>query len=377
VLHLQAPWDGYTAIGNFDNDDQPEYVLQSVSGLSATGRLYILDSNGSVLAGPILHPGGGEGGPPTLANVDADPYPEIGIAGSDRYALFDNTGALLWQQVTVDTSSRQTGSTLFDFEGDGLPEIVYGDHDHVYFWDAASGLERYRFDNTSGTTLEYPVVADVDGDHSADVIAGFNSAPNSNGGGLRVISSESRSWPDARGLWNQHAFSYTNVNDDGSIPRSPARSWLAHNTFRLNNQPEGNALGQADLALFDLRVDPANTTEIRLTALNRGQKRSGAGTVVRIYDGNDASGRLLGTVPLPELAVGASISVVLHKVDPHVLGDSIYATIDEVDAVAECDEGNNDIQARVFHLRELVADLVVSARGLPQRAAGDGVAVRR
>ncbi|MGH8030080.1 MAG: putative Ig domain-containing protein, partial [Arenimonas sp.] len=350
VRQLAAPYDGYVAIGNFDEDADPEYVLMSSQGFGIDGKLYILDSDGSVIRGPIAHPGGGEGGPPTLANVDNDPYPEIGIAGQSRYAVYDHNGTILWSQVISDYSSRETGSTFFDFEGDGSAEVVYGDEDTLYFWDGRTGALRYSFGNPSGTTLEYPVVADIDGDHSADVIAGFNNATG-NGGGLRVVSSSSRSWPDARPLWTQHAFSITNVNDDGTIPRRPEPSWLAHNTFRLNKLPKGNSLGQADLALFDLRLDPADTTTIRLTATNRGLKPTDAATLVRIYDGEDAGGRLIGTIPLPTLALGESMPVVLRNVDPHLLGDTLYATIDEVQAVAECDELNNSMQARVFHLR--------------------------
>ena len=347
---LPGSADGYAAVGNFDADPEAEVVLQASN--RTTGQLYVFNIDGSKLFGPVNHPGGGEGGPPTLANVDNDPYPEIGTAGRAKYAVFDNTGAVLWTQVTRDYSSRQTGSTFFDFEGDGFSEVIYGDEVSIFIWDGRTGALRYTFPNSSGTTLEYPVVADIDGDHSADIIAGFNAADSpGTGGGLRVISSASGSWSDARPLWTQHAFSITNVDDNGGIPAHPEPSWLAHNTYRLNQLSRGKSLGQPDLALFDLRLDTADQSTLRLTALNRGLANSQAGTIVRFYGGNSAAARVLGTVSLPPLAPDESINVTLTNVDAHSLGDDVFATVDEIDAVTECAEGNNTVQARVFHLR--------------------------
>lgn len=357
VRQLGATNDGYTAVGNFDADPYPEIVLVSNGDHDTDGRLYIYKANGTRLAGPVAIPHGGAGGPPALANVDDDPYPEIGVAGRIRYVMFDNNGNVRWTKVTQDESSNQTGSTFFDFEGDGAPEIVYGDEQNVYFWDGRTGALRYSFANVSGTTMEYPVVTDIDGDHSADVIVGFNGSISGGiEGGLRVISSASRSWPDARPLWNQHAFSITNINDDGSIPQRPEPSWLAHNSFRLNALAKGQSQGMADLALFDLRLD-AEAGSIHLTVLNRGLAATDSATLVRISDGSSV-GLLLGTIPLPTLQPGESLPLHLDDVDVSMLQDSLYAVVDDVDAVAECAEGNNTVAAQIFRAR------VTDSRGM-------------
>ena len=350
IRQLGAANDGYDAVGNFDADPYPEIVIVSNGSSSNNGSLYIYKTNGTRLAGPIAIPQGGTGGPPTLANVDDDPYPEIGVAGKTRYVLFDNNGAVRWTKITQDVSSNQTGSTFFDFEGDGAPEIVYGDEENVFFWDGRTGALRYTFANVSGTTMEYPVVADVDGDHSADVVVGFNGAIGGGvEGGVRVISSAGRAWPDARPLWNQHAFSITNINDDGSIPRRPEPSWLAHNSFRLNALSSGQSRGMPDLALFDLRLDAA-ASAVHLTVVNRGLAATDAATLVRIFDGSP-SDRLLGTLAVPSLQSGESMALRLDDVDIEGLRDELTATVDNVDAVAECAENNNMIGAQLFHAR--------------------------
>ncbi len=345
---LSAAGDGFVAVGNFDSDKFPEIVLVSNGSSGVTGRLYIFKHTGARLVGPVAHPGGGALGPPTLANVDNDPYPEIAIGGKERYAVFDNNGTVLWSNITQDYSSHQTGSTFFDFEGDGAAEVVYNDEINVYFWDGRTGALRYSFANTSGTTLEYPVIADIDGDHSADVIMGFNGVGS---GGLRIISSSSGSWSDARPLWNQHAFSITNINDDGTIPARPEPSWLVHNTYRLNALSRGQSLGQPDLALFDLRLDTSDQSTLRLTAINRGLADTSSETIVRFYDGTNNSGRLLGSVTLPIMETGKSINVSLTNVDAKSLGENVYAVVDDLGAVTECVENNNGISAQVFNVR--------------------------
>ena len=69
-----------------------------------------------------------------------------------------------------ETTSGNTGSTVFDFNGDGAFEVVYRDeavpiHNQRYGW--------HHHDNhrpcKSLTWTEYPVVADVDGDGATEI----------------------------------------------------------------------------------------------------------------------------------------------------------------------------------------------------------------
>ena len=58
-----------------------------------------------------------------------------------RYPLVPEQERLLWQQVTNDSSSGNTGSTVFDFEGDGPVEAVYADEYHLHIYRGADGFE--------------------------------------------------------------------------------------------------------------------------------------------------------------------------------------------------------------------------------------------
>ena len=122
------------------------------------------DAAGAVLWTSAL-PGEGGGGPPTIADYDGDGAPEVGVAGRNVYAMFDGDGALVWQRPTQDLSSGITGSAVYDFEGDGLADVVYADETNLWVFSGPDGGVKLQFEaHNSNTLLEYPVIADVDND---------------------------------------------------------------------------------------------------------------------------------------------------------------------------------------------------------------------
>ena len=134
--------------------------------------------DGSTLWGPHAVPGGGgNSGPPTIADFDGDTLAEIGTAGGHNMVVFDPDGPepVLWQQPTKDTSSAVTGSTVFDFEGDGKAEVVYSDELQLRIYEGNTGKVLFSHCNTSGTLCEYPVIVDVDNDTHAEIVVANNN----------------------------------------------------------------------------------------------------------------------------------------------------------------------------------------------------------
>ena len=134
--------------------------------------------------------GRGVGGPPTIADFDGDGRAEFATAGGKRYSVFDldclgtpdprtcptmTTTGVLWSQPSQDLSSNTTGSSVFDFEGDGPAEAVYGDECFTRVYQGATGRVMYSRYRTSCTWYENPVVADVDGDFSAEIVVTSNT----------------------------------------------------------------------------------------------------------------------------------------------------------------------------------------------------------
>ncbi|MDP2309640.1 MAG: FG-GAP-like repeat-containing protein [Pseudomonadota bacterium] len=223
--------DGFVAVGNFDSDPEGEIVV------TWTGNVRLQDDDGTVLWSANYT--GSTSGPPTVADFDGDGEPEIGVAGNGEYKVIDADGTALWSRPTVDFSSGFTGSSVFDFEGDGIAEVVYADENDVYVFDGPTGAVKLREPtHSSATCSEYPAVADVDGDGHAEIIYTSSSYSGSERG-VRVIGDADNSWMPGRKVWNQHAYSITNVEDDGSIPVTPDVNWDSYNNFRSGDVTPG------------------------------------------------------------------------------------------------------------------------------------------
>ncbi|MBO5753131.1 MAG: VCBS repeat-containing protein [Proteobacteria bacterium] len=129
------------------------------------------------------------GGAPTVGDFDGDKLPEVGIAFGDYYAVIDPqcqkdaNGVLpegcaeeniLWKQPNTDNSSYTTGSSVFDFDADGIIEVVYADECYTRIYNGKTGDVLFSARQSSRTAFEMPTIADVDNDESAEILMGAN-----------------------------------------------------------------------------------------------------------------------------------------------------------------------------------------------------------
>lgn len=162
---------GFTALadlGEFpgmpgDGPNRPEVVV------AGTGSIIVQTIAGAELF-RFMAPSG-VGGPPTVADFDGDGRPELGVAFAGHYVVYDvDRRMTLWVQPSQDRSSARTGSSVFDFNSDGRAEVVYGDECYVRIYDGRSGEVLFSQARFSSTWEENPIVADVDGDNSAEIV---------------------------------------------------------------------------------------------------------------------------------------------------------------------------------------------------------------
>jgi hypothetical protein len=250
------------------------------------------------------------GGTPTIARFNGDEYPDVGLAGGIGYVVFDGLALMdgtppedtrLWLRPTQDCSSAQTGSSVFDFDGDGEAEVVYADETTMHVYAGSTGEPLFETCSTNGTLWEYPLVADVDNDGHADIIVGSNSYSSftcpdgTKTTGIRVFGDLEGKWVRTRRVWNQHAYHVTNVEESGAIPTVEATNHLQPglNNFRQNVQPTGQ-FAAPDLVVS---ITPVCTGDYRLRArvLNVGEAPVEAGVVVGFYEGDAALGQLVTT----------------------------------------------------------------------------------
>ncbi|HET6281389.1 MAG TPA: VCBS repeat-containing protein, partial [Polyangia bacterium] len=365
-------------------DGIPEIV--AVDG--ENGNLALLSRGGQTIMrihltkdamSPALNEGGG---PPVIGDFDNDGFPEIGVAGGSRFRVFDlqctaagggcEAPFIRWSQPSQDASSRQTGASVFDFDGDGKSEVVYADECFLRIYAGLNGEVLYSTPRTSGTWYENPVVADVDRDDRAEIVinsayhapcptngtpgkpyvdpihpgvrclkaddcvlgttcgngfcrcAGDNQCdkglscqpalpgtagtgnvcrsthPNTDPkvtpvkGGIRVVNDRLDRWASSLPIWNQHAYSITNVKPNGQIPKMS--EWMpnwketkkGYNSFRQNAQGTANIEDLADVTgkLDIVRACRVKGQKVTLTGrvCNRGSRAVGSKLPATFYD---------------------------------------------------------------------------------------------
>jgi choice-of-anchor A domain-containing protein len=338
---------GLSGVANFDSDPNGEIAIVW------SGRVSLMDDNCALLWTAAI-PGGGTGGAPNIADFDNDGQPEIGVAGGSRYVVFETNGSVKWSSPTQDLSSNVTGSSSFDFEGDGRAEVVYADETRLRIYDGATGAVRFSVPHSSGTTYEVPLVVDVDGDNNAEIVMASNNYAFPGVAGIRVFRDRRDGWVNTRKIWNQHAYSVTNVNDDGTIPAHPVDNWRVPglNTFRANSQGTGTTspFSAADViaAQPTASCDSAGTgVTLSAQVSNQGEAAVSAGLKVAFYRGNPASGgTLLGVATLSApLAAGASTYATITLSPPPGGTANVYAVADDdgtgTGRELECREDNN------------------------------------
>lgn len=198
------------------------------------------------------------GGTPTVGDFDGDPSTlEIAVATGKYLAIFTQDAKLLMKYETQDCSSLATGISSFDFNGDGKPEILYADEEYLRIFEIRNGELHVvsKIVNPSGTIYEYPVVVDVDGNGSSEIVVASNNYPVGSFyrdadevqdqaaaylvTGVRAFEATVEgSWMPTRKIWNQFEYNPALVSERGlaSSFTPTAKDFFTTNIFRRNTQ---------------------------------------------------------------------------------------------------------------------------------------------
>ena len=390
----------YSTVPGKDVAELPEVVVVSASKINAgyndSGEIRLMGLNGSTVWGPIpLYKGNktfaGRGGPPTVSDFDGDGQVEFAAAGAYFFGVYDPDcgpaqaqrpggkcdrapdmqglpDGVLWAQPSSDWSSNMTGSSVFDFDGDGTAEVVYRDECYARVYNGNSGEVVFSAPGFSLTGIEYPTVADVDGDFKSEIVVPrtlgniscaspdplfADSGSHVKKSGFVIYRDPEDRWANSRPIWNQHSYSVTHINDDGSVVKSSEIlvNWLVEglNNFRQNFQGAFGILDIADLTveltdLGKLCDFGGGAKTLSAEVCNRGTAPVTDGVVVEFYETDQ-----INDPPPGNVVCAATTQTLLGPGDCEIVTcdatlkgtGNIYVDVDPEDTISDCNPPNN------------------------------------
>ena len=310
--------DGFSCVADMDMDGQLDVVVTS------NGTIYVWDPRTGLQMGNTFNiPNTSAGGRANIADYDNDGLPEIGAGGNDRYVVidFDTSTYVLsqkWIKTIVDGSQHTTGS-VFDFDCDGLAQVVYRDENNLYVWDGATGNVNASIPCGSGTRSEFPTIVDVDGDGQVNIVCACSPGNGGSTGKVKAFNSSTNQWVGARKVMNQHAYCVVNVNDDLSIPVQQQNhallpklnGFLAQSaTFDVNWNTTCIPLADVNVEINSvIYCQKPDTVPVEITVCNLGSKVTTSPINVSVYNGDPLTGgTLLTMIPFASILLPDSCS---------------------------------------------------------------------
>ena len=334
----------WAAVVDYDGDPEGEVIM--VGG----GYLGVYDPDGTQLS--LSRVGTSQPGAPCVADFDGDGDAEIGWASSNTFQVSELTGTVLWSK-SIDDSSGLAACSGYDVDGDGAYEVLFADQATFYIFDGATGSVNFsQGGHASGTLWEYPSVADIDNDGSAEIIIGSNNYWMSGWSGITVFGHNGSGWMKAGPTWHTHDFAVTNINSDGSVPATPTPWWQVYNVYR--------ARPAVDTAAMNLRpvfvdvcaasCEDGGLVEATVVLENDGGVDSEEDVTVSLYADDGGTLTLIDQQVRPGAVEGGTSTASLSFVfSADALGTDGLRVIVDDDGTAsgigeqdECDESDNE-----------------------------------
>ncbi|MDR3142316.1 MAG: hypothetical protein LBU37_11420 [Tannerellaceae bacterium] len=240
---LNIPLSNYGVTGTYSymyiaDIDGKKQRGQKLPEISILGPMFYCYLYGNSWAGYPVHP--------NVADSMAVSYPRTGeptdnsenrAKGSLISFTWDNTpGVSVFDRLKVSfmmehsDESVNTGISLFDFDNDGVNEICYRDERRLRIIRPIVPFVALRNTNPdvtifqkpveSNTGFEYPVIVDLDGDYSGDMLVS-GSEKKSTRDFLYAVQGANVDLAPARTVWNQFMYSPMKITDSLQVPQPP------------------------------------------------------------------------------------------------------------------------------------------------------------
>ncbi|HRI59988.1 MAG TPA: M43 family zinc metalloprotease, partial [Saprospiraceae bacterium] len=427
--------DGQTTVADVDLDGTLDVVVAGKK--SQTFGVYAWNKNGLIQFFPLPVSNIDYAGLVSVANVYDDKlsgaavdFPELIVGAKNKIFAFNINAANqtpttpYWWTLPVADDTYHNSMSFFDFNKDGMAEIVARDQDSlriIYGGPAPfpTGVNPNRnwcaMKALGGTLDEYPVIADVDNDNQAEIVIGGHRqvAPGQHigsNGQILVFEADpalTAPWLPTRSCWNQFSYFSVNVNDGLRIPETqqpghlelPAGSGKRPLNMFLGQPPKYDRNFNPYLPLPDASIEAdtlvcsGNAFAINLKVCNTGSTKLPAGTPLRLYTGDPTvtTAALLPQMPVvqEDVAPDSCFSFQITLTPPPA-APTIYLVVNDngsktppfdpasdfpVGTISECDYLNNIVSIPLPPAPpslDLGPDIIVCQNGVWTFDAGPG-----
>ncbi|MBQ9547526.1 MAG: VCBS repeat-containing protein, partial [Bacteroidales bacterium] len=364
-------YDGQTFLVDFDNDGDVDVCVigYSSNGTNASdGRvdLYVWEGQTSEILGYVTV-GIDVPSIPFAGDLDGNGTPDIifnSMSGMRAYTYDPSLPNKIRLMHHGTRFGETAGFTVFDFNQDGKEEIVYRNTNKMFIVDGSTLADLCTPVNiNSGTVVEYPTVADVNGDGHAEIIVCHDQS-------VSVFASQQQNaWGSARKVWNQWAYNSVNINEDLTIPR---HQFDVATTFPNGKKPFNGFLRQmprldlnGDIYMTVPDVDVAPTTSgieysdtgaiIMVDFCNRGESMLPSPYYITVY-ADEYKGEIVKTYSIAhqintDTCVSDTLFIPRHILC-HLKNDSLAIAVNDAGfgvaqtggQQSECDTTNNVVK---------------------------------
>ncbi|MBK6994586.1 MAG: VCBS repeat-containing protein [Lewinellaceae bacterium] len=296
-----------------------------------------------------------------MADLDGDSLPDLSFVGHPWLYALRNDFTTLWT-IPINDPSSITGTSVFDFCGNGSFDIVYRSEEKLQILDGATGNVNWEDDCRSFTHVENPLVLDVDGDGRTEILIECGTNGSSFDG--TVFAYEILGTPNisSRPVWNQHAYFNTNINDDLSVPQFQQMQHIVADKLHLNtfmNQYSYPTFPTPDAGITVVGQPLCEPDSMLLTIeiCNEGDNLFPQNTPISAYIGNPqtTAAQWIGIVATSsDIAIGVCDTLSFRI--PRTTNDSVFIVLNDdhstlppfnlstdfpVTSIVECDFDNN------------------------------------
>ncbi|MCD4696041.1 MAG: T9SS type A sorting domain-containing protein [Bacteroidales bacterium] len=220
--------DGAPAFGDIDGDGEGEIVVSSrQGGTGNTGRIMAFHQDGSTVDGFPVILGGGATKTPVLADLNDDGVLEIIVEERDYpdgyVGAYSGDGSTYPGFPVPLDYIPGSAVAVGDITGDNIPEIVAESYYSVFAFDVNGNvLEGFPYTPGNDRVFSYstPVLADMDGDGVREILVGDHALSGGNGGAVHVLKNDGTllpGWPKYTNYWIYGPVAVGDIDGDGGL----------------------------------------------------------------------------------------------------------------------------------------------------------------